>query len=83
MKRITTVLSALAIALPAFAQQAQRPSDEEINARIQALTAQRNEAQDRIVVLTGQAQAEISRLTAELEKVKAMDCKPKPKEEKK
>ncbi|MDA8260207.1 MAG: hypothetical protein M0Z99_32015 [Betaproteobacteria bacterium] len=74
------VVAALAIAIPAFAQQQpQRPSDEEINARIQALTAQRNEAQDRLVIVSGKVEAEITRLTAELDKAQkeAAACKPK------
>lgn len=73
------ILAALAFSVPALAQQSQRPSDEELNARIQTLSAQRNAAQDQVVVLSGQAQAEISKLHAEIERLKkdAAACKPK------
>lgn len=83
MKHIA-ILAALAFAVPAFAQQ-QRPSDEEINARIQTLTAQRNAAQDQVVFLSGQAQAEVARLNAEVERLKKAcgdTCKPKDAEPK-
>lgn len=81
MKRIV-ILAALAFAVPALAQQ--RPSDDEINARIQTLTAQRNAAQDQVVVLSGQAQAEIGKLQAEIAGLKkaADACKPKEPEKK-
>ncbi len=82
MKRIA-ILAALTFAIPAFAQQ-QRPSDDEINARIQALTAQRNAAQDQVVVLSGQAQAEVNKLQAEISSLKkaADACKMKEPEKK-
>lgn len=82
MKRLI-VIATLA-ALPALAQQ--RPSDEEINARIQTLTAQRNAAQDQAVLLSGQATAEIGKLQAEVERLKKLcgeACKPKAEEPKK
>lgn len=83
MKRIA-ILAVLAFAVPAFAQQ-QRPSDEEINARIQTLRTQRNAAQDQFEVLAGRAEAEIARLNAEVERLKKAcgdTCKPKDAEPK-
>lgn len=75
MKRIAAL--ALLAASTAFAQQ-QRPSDEEINARIQVLAAQRNAAQDQLAVLSGRADAEVAKLQAEIERLKkeAAACKP-------
>lgn len=78
MKRVIAV-AVLTVSSIAVAQQSQRPSDEELNARIQTLSAQRNAAQDQVVVLSGQATAEIGKLQAEIEKLKkeATVCKPK------
>ena len=77
MKRIA-ILAALAFASTAFAQQ--RPSDEEINARLQTIAVQRNTCQDQVAVLSGQAQAEIGKLRAEIDALKKTcgdACKPK------
>lgn len=68
MKRIAALV--LFAATAAFAQAPQRPSDEELNARIQTLSAQRNVALDQVVVLSGQATAEIGKLQAEIERLK-------------
>lgn len=64
MKR-TTILLALALAAPASAQE--RISDEETNARINILSAQRNSAMDTVVVL----QARVLALEADLKKSRA------------
>ena len=85
MKSIGIIAAATLIATSAFAQQTitadrptqiQRPSDDEINARIQTLTVQRNTAQDQIVILSGQAQVEIAKRDAEIERLKKEGCKP-------
>ncbi len=64
-----------------WAQQSQaRLSDEEINARMQLLGAQRNQAQDTVVAVSAAAQARITALEAELQRAKdeAAKCSPKP-----
>ena len=84
MKRIVALATAL-LSTFTLAQQPQRPSDEEMNARIQALSAQRNNALDQVVVLSGQAHAELGKLQAEVERLKkeAAACAPKKEPEKK
>mgnify|MGYP001562629505 CR=1 FL=1 len=76
---LTFVLAAAPTA--ALAQQPQRPSDDEINARIQAISSQRNAAQDQVAALaaalqTAQAELATAKKAAEV-------CKPKVEEKKK
>lgn len=78
MKRII-VFAALALSTAALAQQPQRPSDEEINARIQALSAQRNAAQDQVAALSAAAETQLRALQAEVERLKK-EC-PAPKKD--
>lgn len=73
MKRL---LILLAFPIVAFAQQ---PTNEEINDRIQAVAAQRNEQLDRVAVLT----AELAKAQRALEAAKKAAEACKPAEEKK
>ena len=64
---------AILLALPFSVLAQQRESDDEINARLEALSVQRNSAQDQIVVMAGRMnvmQKEIDRLKAEAAKCK-------------
>ena len=64
---------AILLALPFSVLAQQRASDDEINARLEALSVQRNSAQDQIVVMAGRMnvmQKEIDRLKAEAAKCK-------------
>ena len=64
MKKTISGALALAFAATAFAQQpAQQPSEQDMIGRMGALQSQRNEANDRLVMLAGK----ISELTSLLE----------------
>ena len=77
MNRITIAIAALVLSTAAVAQQ-QAPSTEEIDARIQTLSAQREEQANRVVIMSGM----LAKLQKELDAAKkeAAECKPKPKE---
>ena len=83
MNRI--VIVALLFAISSVSAQQSTPTPEEIDARTQALAAQRDEANNRIVLLAGQWAKERAALTAEIEKAKkeAAVCKPVAEEKKK
>jgi hypothetical protein len=72
MKRIIIIIALTFTALTVFAQQ--QPSPEEINALLQAVAAQRETASNQVAQLS----AKLTVLTAENDKLKVMDCKPKP-----
>ena len=77
MKLSAVVAIVFLIATSAFAQQ--KPSDEELNAAMQTLQAQRNEEANKVVNMTMVAtrlQKRIADLEAEVAKLT-----PKPKEE--
>ena len=78
------VVAALAFAATAAAQQ-QRPSDDEINLRIQLIEAQRNAAQSQIVAVTASAETQIKALMVKVEKLEkdVAACAPKKEPEKK
>ena len=74
MKRIAVATLCL-ISISAIAQQA-KPSDTEIDARIQALQSQRNEAEDRLVFMAGKL-ADLQKQLAAAEKSSAACTKAK------
>ena len=70
------LLSLLLLFTPlAFGQVQQRPSDDEINAIVQTVAAQRNAAQDQVATLAGR----IATLEKALKDAQAKECKPEPK----
>jgi hypothetical protein len=79
MKRLAVLTTLCLIALSTQAQQ--QPSQEEINALLQSVAAQREAASNQVAQLS----AKLTVLTAELEKAKksAETCKPPAKAEEK
>lgn len=82
---MTITAATMAVTGAAFAQQQQRPSDDEVNGRLNALSALLTEANTKYAVLSGAAEAQLRKLQAELEAAKkaAEACKPAKAEEKK
>ena len=68
-------LALLLLCSTAQAQQPQRPSDDEINAIVQTVAAQRNAAQDQVATLAGR----VATLEKALKEAQAKECKPEPK----
>lgn len=77
IKQCSAFVLGVAVVTAAAAQQ--RPSDDEINAMIQALAAQRNAAHDQVARLAGQLATLEKALREAQESAKA--CKPEGKKE--
>ena len=71
MKKSTIIFALMFMSLCALAQE--KLSDEEINARVNVLSAQRNSAMDTVVVL----QARVFALESDLKKARAACPEPK------
>jgi len=78
---IVTMILASSVAFAQAQQTEQRPSDAEIAARIQALTAQRNTANDQVVYLAAKNSI-LEEQLSQLEKKAAVSGDKTPKKEK-
>jgi competence protein ComGC len=70
MKRLIAI--AVLVAVPAIAQQPAPPSQEEVNALLQAVAAQR----EQYANIAAQLSSKLTVIQAELDKAKAASCKP-------